>query len=162
MKQNTSNIPATGFAANETQTINERKYVTFNMSALFTLSLFSIRQLLFGEHLLNGFSTGNESQDTLFKKLALYSLDTAERKFEELPRLQLDRQEVKWLRIWLEARMKHCEQERDEDERLRKEWVNSNESHNTKPTVRFNPDTYIAQKFLLLDLREWLAGEIGN
>lgn len=38
----------------------------------------------------------------------------------------------------LQSRMRHCEYERD----------NGSE--------RFNPDTYIAQKMLLLDLKEWL------
>ncbi len=54
----------------------------------------------------------------------------------------LIRKEVVWLRDILELRMKHCEKERDDR------------------SESFNADTYIGQKMLLLDLREWLLGAI--
>lgn len=64
------------------------------------------------------------------------------------------------LRSWLEARMHHCEKERDElipspmtrPQREKSEYVHT--------ALKFNADTYIGQKFLLLDLRELLLGEI--
>ena len=52
------------------------------------------------------------------------------------------------LRKWLEARMLHCEKERDERTEL----------PNGYP--KFNPDTYIGQKHLLLDIRELMIGEV--
>jgi hypothetical protein len=52
--------------------------------------------------------------------------------------LYVTRAEMMTMRLFLEARMQHCEQERDENK------------------DEFNPDTYIQQKFLLLDQREWL------
>ena len=62
---------------------------------------------------------------------------------------EFDYEELKTLRTWLEIRMRHCEIERDN----RTVWA-----HNGAP--KFNPDTYIGQKLLLLDLRELLLGEI--
>ena len=55
--------------------------------------------------------------------------------------LAVDRQDLFILRKWLEVRMLHCEMERD------------------TRSDKFNPDTYIGQKLLLLDLRELLLGE---
>lgn len=67
----------------------------------------------------------------------------------ELAIVELDYEELVLLRSWLEARMAHCEKERD--------------SRTTLPnsdTLKFNPDTYIGQKLLLLDIRELMLGEI--
>ena len=50
--------------------------------------------------------------------------------------------EIALLRNWLITRMFHCEKEREER------------------SEKFNADTYIGQKHLLLDLRELLMGEI--
>jgi len=61
---------------------------------------------------------------------------------QEHAEIEISREELKTLRVWLEMRMQHCEKERD------------------KRSKNFNPDTYIGQKFLLLDIRELLLGEI--
>jgi hypothetical protein len=64
--------------------------------------------------------------------------------------MEVDYEDLKILRKWLELRMSHCEKERD----ARTVWP-----HNPE-VLKFNPDTYIGQKLLLLDLRELMLGEI--
>ena len=59
--------------------------------------------------------------------------------------------ELTILRTWLEMRMKHCEQER---------YAKTTVKIGDVEREKFNPDTYIGQKLLLLDLREALLGEI--
>jgi len=156
---NTSNIPLTGFKTSNVQTVNEPRYVNFNISALFTLSLFSVRQILLGvfHHKLT-----SDEANTLFRKLSHYALEKAyyDIKDEAMFHIELNRVEVMLMRKWLEARMKHCEEERDEEsgkEKANAERIETNPNHRIG---NFNPDTYIAQKFLLLDIREWLLGEI--
>lgn len=63
-------------------------------------------------------------------------------KASQTPEISLTRAELIFLKNALELRMAHCEKERDE----------RNE--------KFNADTYIGQKLLLLDIREILLGEI--
>lgn len=58
--------------------------------------------------------------------------------------------EIVYLRQWIEVRMAHCEKERDQR-------IPSSHDPNI---LKFNPDTYIGMKFLLLDLRELLLGQI--
>jgi len=59
-----------------------------------------------------------------------------------LNQLEITREELVFLKIALELRMAHCEKERDER------------------SEKFNADTYIGQKLLLLDIREILIGEV--
>lgn len=154
--ETTSNIPATGWSVRANYATDERRQVQFNMEAEFTLSHFAVRQLLFGEIMLNGME--NNTNNSLFKKLAVYGLDAALCPTKEnLPIIGLERAEVKQLRRWLEARMAHCEEERDSESGAEK---HSHANSIDEPSKKFNPDTYIAQKFLLLDIREWLAGDI--
>lgn len=56
--------------------------------------------------------------------------------------LEISRKELVMLKYWLETRMTHCEKER--------------EAGNPK----FNVETYIGQKLLLIDIRELLIGEV--
>lgn len=56
--------------------------------------------------------------------------------------------ELKLLRLWLETRLTHCEEERQK------------EIENPPKEPKFNPDSYIGMKLLLLDLRELMLGEI--
>lgn len=56
--------------------------------------------------------------------------------------------DLKTLRRWVEVRMFHCETER------------YNHTKTPEGVEKFNPDTYIGQKLLLLDLREVMIGEI--
>ncbi len=62
----------------------------------------------------------------------------------------LHRTQVVFLRKLLDACMKHCEVERDD-----RIMIGLN-----KDIPKFNIDTYIAMKFLMLDIREWLLGEV--
>ena len=50
--------------------------------------------------------------------------------------------ELRTLKTWLVIRMLHCENERD------------------NRSDKFNPDTYIGQKLLLIDIREIMMGQI--
>lgn len=68
---------------------------------------------------------------------------------EEVVNINVDRKDLQNLRTWLELRMAHCEKEREE--RIVIPGTTQQ---------KFNPDTYIGQKLLLLDLRELLMGEI--
>ncbi len=52
------------------------------------------------------------------------------------------REEVLVLKNWLKLRMEHCERERDER------------------SEKFNPDAYIAMRYLMLELKELLMGDI--
>lgn len=169
--QVTSNIPATGFAAYGTESTRSRKEVEFNHSARFTFSSFSLIQLILGQQLQTQEAGAHtlKTELTLLSKLALLP-HTGSINEEEKPTVQLTRVEVRQLKLWLEARMAHCEKERDQ----RVELTDSEASRNytalmdgeplpysqNQQSQKFNPDTYIAQKFLLLDLREWLAGDI--
>lgn len=59
------------------------------------------------------------------------------------------------LRKWLELRMKHCELERDN------RILCTDKDHKEIPgQYKFNPDSYIAMKLLLLDIRELMLGDI--
>lgn len=144
--QVTQNIPATGYSVSNEATDTGYKNVKFSLRGEFTFSAFAIKQLLQGyeqhlEDVLGGISSNAivKTHAKLLTTLAIYGLS------DQATVIPLKREEVAVLRVWLETRMKHCEEQRD----IRDD--------------NFNPDTYIAQKFLLLDLREFLAGEIiGN
>lgn len=167
----TSNIPATGFAAIDV--VHSKKHVLaeFNESARFTLSHFSLLQLLHGHPL----TAQDRRMETLLagevlRKIAFYALEGE--KDGEIKTVELHRKEVQLLRNWLEARMKHCEEERDSRATIHDgpgvKVVGhidlENPSLGAQPVsdavLKFNPDTYIAQKYLLLDIREWLLGDI--
>lgn len=141
--QVTQNIPATGYSYSNEHGLHERKMVSILTEANFTFSAFAVKQLIqgFDQHLEKAFDRDYshavvKTQADLATKLAIYGLS------DNATTISLKRAEISVLRIWLETRMKHCEEQRD---------IRDN---------AFNADTYIAQKFLLLDLREFLAGEI--
>ena len=67
---------------------------------------------------------------------------TGEMNSEVMITLKLDWRELSVLRHYLTLRMKHCEKERDER------------------SDKFNIDSYISMKFLLLDIRELLLGQV--
>lgn len=162
--EQTSNIPATGFATIDTQNEQARKLVAFNLLARFSFSYFSARQLILGAG-LNNVAMLNKAQQVVLSHLAVYAMSI---EGEQVEPLQLYRGDVQILRLWLESRMAHCEEERDARVTVRdgagvhvvgKLDFNS-QAIEPATDLKFNPDTYIAMKFLLLDIREWLAGDI--
>jgi len=91
---------------------------------------------------LQGFRIKTIVQSTVQEmKLIQMLLGLQTEQFRETP-LSLTREDVLILKNWLETRMSHCEKERDQRSQY------------------FNADTYIIMKLMLLDLREWLIGEI--
>lgn len=151
--QPTSNIPATGFTVRSNNTIEDRRLVSFNKSATFTFNNFALLQILHGRILLDK-SYGMSVDTALAAKLGIYAIESATNDVH----IELNRKEMQSLRLWLEARMAHCEKERDMESGAEK-YSHDNDLA-VEAVTKFNPDTYIAQKFLLLDLREWLAGDV--
>jgi len=147
------NIPKTGFTSIKEEINNERVTISQRTRALITLSIFAVVQLLEGMEQIfqnmtihqidNLGATDLNPPARLYFKLKKVWHDThIERKGEpSVISLELNRKEMRHLRHWLETRMAHCEKQRDARD------------------PNFNPDTYISQKLLLIEIREWLLGE---
>lgn len=135
------NIPANSLQVLSSNKKEERVTMSFFFEGEIKLSGFAMMQFLHGAKLeLEGTEkqlTRNELE--LWFKLSTNLLPIG-RSSEAA--IKVDRQDLFILRKWLEARMLHCEKERDER------------------SDNFNPDTYIGQKLLLIDLRELLLGEV--
>jgi hypothetical protein len=144
MKNNTNtfeNIPSTGFTSTNVETKSEYVRVENNVSDDIKLSTFSILQLIEGA---NASAKDKRTVDAVdvqvMSKLFTYAVSTGFNGAHQDTTIHVTRNEVKIMKKFIEARMSHCEQERD----------NRND--------KFNPDTYIGQKLLLIELREWLLG----
>lgn len=142
MKKVYQNIPENSFKNHESETKVYRAIVVTATKGIFSLSLFACIQFLMGAQSkflkLTRVDQGKELME-LISRLAIYSIDLqATADSESSVQLMLTRNEVELFRILLNARMAHCENERD----IRADT--------------FNADTYIGQKLLLLDIREWL------
>ena len=118
-------------------------------NGVISLTGFAIVQFLEGADIVNNSHPTMDQKDvSLLLKLAksigiLNDFDTIE--------FDITYGELKVLRSWLEARMLHCEKERDDRTMMNLGGVEY---------PKFNPDTYIGQKLLLLDLRELMLGQI--
>lgn len=99
------------------------------------LTQFALIQLIHGAEIIE------KASHKLVAKIGIAAMNLATMQEHTSVELDFDREDVYELRNLLEARMLHCEKERDER------------------NPKFNADTYIAQKFLLLDIREWLMIE---
>lgn len=161
---NYTNIPQTGFSSNDEQTSVQQVWVKNKISGFFQLSLFSIFQLIAGAKLYTANKDKVEgSIVSLLATLFGYALENqpagGSQSHEESPMsvIQLTRDEVKTLKLFLETRMANCERERDERIMRTHGSTRVQLEENTQPA--FNADSYIAQKMLLIELREWLLGE---
>lgn len=164
------NIPTAMFESSDTQHERERHLVQFNKKAWFEINDFSIIQFLHGYPLNTGSISTREHEISakLLHKIALCTITNNTVEEGQKKRFELVRDEVKMLRAWLEARMHHCEKERDDRVYVNAEGHKGSVSieDTNKPLFNetwkpvFNPDTYIAMKYLLLDIREWLLGDI--
>lgn len=143
------NVPSNSLTVSNKETIKMKATVKMFQSGTICLNGFAINQFLEGFELLVPYY----SMVSVLKENTKLSLKLAKGIAAAIQlgkaEYQVSYKEVKTLKEWLEARMKHCEQERDN----RTTWP-----HNGAP--KFNPDTYIGQKLLLLDLKELLLGEI--
>ena len=135
------NIPANSLQVLSSNKKEERVTMSYFSEGEIRLSGFAMMQFLHGAKLeleeTEKEPTRNEL--TLWFKISTHLLPITG-KLSEVA-LAVDRQDLFILRKWLEVRMLHCEMERD------------------TRSDKFNPDTYIGQKLLLLDLRELLLGE---
>lgn len=127
-----NNIPETGFCCSNEVCETAQVTVSRRIKGLFKFSKLACRQLLAGACDLQAGSPA------LIAKLGLFGMDCNE---SGDVALELCRDDVRCLKQCLENRMAHCEKQRDERD------------------DQFNADTYIMQKMLLLELREWLLGE---
>ena len=137
------NIPSSSLKVINSIRKEDRKTVSFFYEGTVSLTTFAIMQLLHGAKIsIEQFRYEIEKvhgvEFILYYKLAKYLLEIPQESYE----IELSRTELLCLKKWLEFRMIHCEMERDER------------------NPKFNPDTYIGQKLLLIDLRELLLGEI--
>ena len=135
------NIPANSLQVLSSNKKEERVTMSFFFDGEIKLSGFAMMQFLHGAklELESAEKEPTRNELTLWFKLSVNLLPIG--KPSEVS-LAVDRQDLFILRKWLEVRMLHCEMERD------------------TRSDKFNPDTYIGQKLLLLDLRELLLGEV--
>lgn len=121
------------------------------------LSRFAIDQFIKGIQSIEPGQQVPSDMPILLGKLYSASLD-ADKYNQNMIGINVSRLEMQFLREMLEARMLHCEKERDEENKVNSS-LNSN-LRNSAINIKFNPDTYIQQKLLLIDIREWQLGEV--
>lgn len=155
MEKQYQNIPDSGFSIIDQSNDKMIVRVEAFKEGVITLSPFSIFQILEGAEYLPELQEGKSIPASLFK--VYVKLNSAFRKvqlgeFGTRIEFFLTRYEILLLIRLLKARMKHCEWERDK--RITVPGPNGEEFD------KFNPDTYIGQKLLLLELTELLMGTI--
>ena len=144
------NVPTDSLIVSHSEKITKKANVKIFQTGKILLTGFAITQFLEGFELY----VKDDTRVNIPKEMVILSLKIA----KGLPmaiqlkngEFEFDYEELRILRTWLEIRMKHCEIERDN----RVAWPHDRDA------LKFNPDTYIGQKLLLLDLRELLLGEI--
>ena len=145
-----TNIPQGLVAVNNVEREDKHVSVSFFKEGQLTITTFAALQLINGSILISEQEEDVTSRNptrtvkSQFKMLAKLSAFI-------LPQLgitaiehtiKVDRNDLITLKSFLEARMLHCEKERD------------------ARSERFNADTYISMKLLLIDIRELLLGNI--
>ncbi len=123
--------------------------VRFFTSGVIQLTGFAATQLLEGAELMVADNTVKTIDAKEVKLILLLSKSLAMFQHENYLDVKVNNNDLRIMRKWLELRMAHCERERDE----RTVYPGTTQQ-------KFNPDTYIGQKLLLLDIRELLIGEI--
>ena len=143
--QNTfENIITDGIRVVE-QTTNERRCtVSFFEGGILQFKRFAILQFLMGAPLVIDPTQEDSSVRTqsyrLYYRLSSSLLGLTPE--QDYVNIFFTRDEVTMIKVWLETRMGHCEVERD------------------TRSPKFNADTYIGQKLMLLELKQILMGEI--
>jgi hypothetical protein len=150
MKTNYQNIPASGYNSLRPEFVTKPIMASMRQSDQIVLSPFSILQLI------SGLTHIQQHED---KEYVKYFIDNALAvmrvagllyaahigpKFkgeEEQLKFEVTREDMEVMVKLLKIRMTHCEKQRDNRD------------------LNFNPDTYIGQKLLLIDLKEWLMIE---
>ena len=116
---------------------------------IIALTGFAIAQFLEGAELLAQSKHGCSRKDTLLILRLAKGIGVLQH--NPSVSISVDYLDLVHLREWLELRMAHCEVERDQRTVIHVA---------DKEFPKFNADTYIGQKLLLLDLRELMLGEI--
>lgn len=149
----TDKIPTTGFNDLAPETKTSAMIGNYRAKGLLTLSIFSILQMIAGLKVVE------KEWEYLSKKLNMFSLKTfhlltlSGKLYEaaiaptfadevDIRKVDVSRDEVLMMVELIKLRLIHCEQQRA----------------NNDPT--FNPDTYIGQKQLLLELLQWLMVDV--
>lgn len=142
-----ANVPANSLVTVSAEKNEKNVNVLLFQEGIIKLSGFAIMQFLEGAELLYNDSPNMVTHREI--KLVLKLSKKMIAHHELFMEVQVSYEDLKILRSWLEVRMAHCERERDERTLI--------------PGIdapKFNPDTYIGQKLLLMDLRELMLGEI--
>lgn len=150
-KVNYNNIPKSGYNSLQPESDVKTAVVSLRVRDIIVLSSFSIIQLIFGLTHVQKLDTAAFRE--YFHKNAIAILRVAGLLYhahiapqfkgeEDIIKLTVTREDVEVMVQLLHIRMAHCEKQRDEKD------------------LNFNPDTYIGQKLLLIDLREWLLVEV--
>ena len=143
-----NNIPAEAIGSINVESEERRVVVLSKMRGLLVLTDTHVMQLIKSFSTENGFEADgqkvvNYNVFQLLQKLYECSFaPTIEGISDDKLGLFVERNEVLLLKELLEQRINHCEHERD------------------RRSDAFIADTYITMKFMLLDIREWLVGEI--
>lgn len=151
-----STLPQTGFASLNPQKDAALIMMSFTVNDTISLSTFSVTNLIKG---VGNFVPGQMIRSEiaiLMSKLFTSAVETS----EDSCKIDVSRDDVVLLRQWLETRMAHCEQEKNAYNEAIAIWNDKpSYSRGEEPVNKFNPDTYIGMKLLLIELREWLLGE---
>lgn len=137
--KNYENIPSNSLKVIDFSEKSENVNVRFFSNGTIELSHFAVMQLLQGAITV---VAGNDPYNVFGRRESNLYFYLTKLLLTPAAKLFVERLDLRVFKVWLEARMEHCEKERD--------------AQNPK----FNPDTYIGQKLLLLDLRELLVGNI--
>lgn len=157
MKTTYSNIPKSGFNSLMPEFETSTVVVQMRSKDRLSLSIFSIYQILAGLRLLQDYVKATAKDHVSLRWLAEpFNILTISGKLfeaalgahaddvkshERVVEFDVERKEVKIMLELLQMRMAHCEKQRDDRDPM------------------FNPDTYIGQKLLLIELKEWLMLE---
>lgn len=144
-----STIPETGFASLNPQKDAAMIMMSFILADTLSLSSFSVIQLIKGVQEIAPKTMIQSEIAILMSKLFTSAVESN----DDQCKVDISREDVVLLRKWLENRMRHCEAERDEENKQ------INKGLRTDSDRKFNPDSYIGMKLLLIELREWLLGE---
>ena len=143
------NIPTNSFVVFDKTIDSKYCHVRQVKEATIQLTGFAIAQFLEGAELVIADTTITMMKIDNVKLILRLSKSIPMLQAEQMVKIDVTRDDLQTLRKWLELRMAHCERERNE----RIVYPGTTQQ-------KFNPDTYIGQKLLLLDLRELLLGEI--
>ena len=150
-----TNIPSNSLVVISKQTETTHRRVKLVTEAQLQLTGFAIAQFMEGVELVVAEATIKTMEVSTVKLILKLSKATTLLQSGPVTGITVDYKELTLLREWLELRMIHCEKEREE--RTTITYVKDGPSF-----PKFNPDTYIGQKLLLLDLRELMLGEIES